>query len=192
MACKDNRGRIWTFIVYPDSAPLNWREIISDFHVAGCISPLHEFDKNPDETCKKSHWHVLLSFDGKKSIEQVTNLIEPLNCPRPQYVESIRGMVRYFIHKDNPEKFQYSKDGIVAFSGFEFEQYFEYADIERKRALREMREFIRDNGITEFADFFDICDKMFPAWSDLLDSNSSYVISLYITSQRHKREVVVK
>lgn len=185
---KDDRSRIWTFIVYPDSAPENWRQIIDDFHVAGCTSPLHEFDKNPDDTNKKPHWHVLLSFDGKKSYEQIVDMIAPLHGPRPQKVESIRGMVRYFIHADNPEKYQYSRDALISFGGLDVNQYLEYAEAIRKQELKKMREFIRDNGITEFSDFVDVCDTMFPCWSDLLDSNSSYIISLYVTSMRHKRE----
>lgn len=187
---KDDRTRLWTFIVYPDSAPENWREIIDEWHIAGCISPFHEFDKNPDGETKKPHYHVILSFDGNKSYEQIVELIAPLHCPIPKRVQSIRTMVRYLIHEDNPEKYHYSKEGIVAFGGFDFLQYFQYAEAVRKQELKKMREFIRDNGITEFSDFVDACDANFPCWSDLLDSNSSYVISLYITSMRHKKESV--
>lgn len=50
---KDDRGRVWAFELYPDSAPENWREIISGWHVPVVVSPLHEFDLNPDGTTKK-------------------------------------------------------------------------------------------------------------------------------------------
>lgn len=188
MAKSDDRSRVWAAVVYPDSAPANWREELFNLHVGGVISPLHEFDVDPDGSSKKAHWHVVLSFEGKKSEEQVQKMLAPLHCPKPIRVESIRGMVRYLIHKDNPDKYQYDQSGLVGFSGFNWEQYFDYADVERRRALKEMRETIRKYSFTEFSDFFDFCDEQHPEWADLLDKNCAYVISLYITSVRHSME----
>src|SRR5699024_11179639 len=55
---KDERTRNWTFVVYPESAPEDWREIIDDLHVPWIESPLHDKDVNPDGEIKKPHWHV--------------------------------------------------------------------------------------------------------------------------------------
>ncbi|MDF9661329.1 Rep family protein, partial [Bacillus cereus] len=44
---KDERTRNWTFIVYPESTPENWREIINDLHTPWIESPLHDKDVNP-------------------------------------------------------------------------------------------------------------------------------------------------
>lgn len=187
-ADNDSPVRVWTFCVYPDSAPDNWQELLINHHVPGVISPLHEFDINPDGTPKKAHWHVLLQFDGKKSYDQVKKIADELNGCFPIQVDSIRGMTRYFIHIDNPDKYQYDKFGMIGFAGYNWEQYFEYADIERRRALKEMRDHIRKYCFTEYSDFCDYCDEYKPEWSELLDKNSSYVISLYITSVRHKLE----
>lgn len=38
---KDERTRNWTILVYEDSAPANWQEIIAGLHVPAFISPLH-------------------------------------------------------------------------------------------------------------------------------------------------------
>ncbi|WP_142972254.1 Rep family protein [Enterococcus durans] len=67
----------------------------------------------PDGTIKKPHWHVMLSADGPITLKAVEKIIEPLNVPAPQKVGSGRGMIRYFIHLDNPEKYQYSRDEFV-------------------------------------------------------------------------------
>ena len=88
-------------------------------------SPLHDKDFNPDGTFKKPHWHVMLSADGPITLKAVEKIIEPLNVPAPQKVGSGRGMIRYFIHLDNPEKYQYSRDEIVAHGGADVESYFE-------------------------------------------------------------------
>ena len=41
---KDTRTRNWTIVVYPDSAPANWRDIINDIHIEWVESPLHDKD----------------------------------------------------------------------------------------------------------------------------------------------------
>ena len=37
---KDGRTRNWNVIVYPESAPENWRQIIDDLHIEWAESPL--------------------------------------------------------------------------------------------------------------------------------------------------------
>ena len=29
----DNRARNWSLVVYPESAPENWRDILDDYHI---------------------------------------------------------------------------------------------------------------------------------------------------------------
>ena len=45
---KEVRTRNWTIVVYPDSAPDNWRTILDDFHIEWIESPLHDNDINGD------------------------------------------------------------------------------------------------------------------------------------------------
>ena len=102
-----SRNRGFAFVLYPDSAPENWRSIIDEFHVAWAESPLHDLDVDPGTgALKKPHWHIVLNFDSVKSLDQVKKLIEPLHGTIPIPLNSVRGMVRYFAHLDNPEKYQ--------------------------------------------------------------------------------------
>ena len=59
-----DRTRNWMIVVYPDSAPKNWREYLDETHIEWVESPLHEWDVNPTGEVKKPHWHVLLMFGG--------------------------------------------------------------------------------------------------------------------------------
>lgn len=68
---KDNRTRNWTFVVYPESAPDNWREIIDEYRTPWIESPLHDKDVNPDGELKKPHWHVMMMFPTNKSYDQI-------------------------------------------------------------------------------------------------------------------------
>ncbi|WP_438765663.1 Rep family protein, partial [Enterococcus sp. AZ186] len=88
---KDDRTRNWTCVIYPESAPENWREILDDMCIPWVESPLHDKDVNPDGEIKKSHWHVLLMFGSNKSYEQVKEITSKLNAPNPQKCANARG-----------------------------------------------------------------------------------------------------
>lgn len=184
---KASRTRNWNIVVYPDSAPENWREYMDSLQIEWVESPLHDCDTNADGEVKKPHWHLLLMFGGVKTYEQVCEVIEPLNCPIPQKCLSAKGSVRYMAHLDNPEKFQYQVSDIKAHGGVDIAELLRPSSSERYAIIREMCEFVRDNGITEFQDLMDyaMADK-FDTWFPLLCDNSAYVVGQYIKSQRHR------
>lgn len=146
------RTRNWTFLVYPESAPKNWRSIIDDNHVSWIESPLHDKDVNPDGTKKKSHWHILVMYDGVKSYDQIKKLTDELNSPIPKRCESARGLVRYMIHLDNPEKYQYLKSNIVGHSGADVESFFEMSATNRLDKLKDITRYVLENNVTSFSD----------------------------------------
>lgn len=186
---KDERTRNWTFIVYPDSAPENWIEILSEEQVPFVISPLHDKDVNADGEVKKPHWHVMLMFSSKKSLAQIQEITQKINSPIPQKVNDVKAMSRYFLHLDNPEKYQYRKEDLKVYGGVNVDKYLtsvsEQKD-ERYQGIREMCQFVDDNGIIEFSDLMAYAMSNRDDWFALLCDNSAYVIGMYIKSRRHK------
>ena len=71
---KETRTRTWTFVIYPESAPLNWRDKLDGLHIEWVESPLHDKDLNASGEAKKPHIHILLLFGGVKSYEQVKEI----------------------------------------------------------------------------------------------------------------------
>ena len=74
----DNRTRSWSFVLYEDSAPDNWRDILDDMHIEWIESPWHDKDVNANGEPKKKHKHILLIFPGKKSYEQIKEITDKL------------------------------------------------------------------------------------------------------------------
>lgn len=186
---KDTRTRNWTIVVYPESAPENWREIIDEMHVPWVESPLHDKDVEPDGTIKKAHWHILLMFANKKSYSQVQEISQALNAPNPQKCENAKGMVRYFAHMDSPHKYQYDKSAIIAHSGAEISSYLQATKMERYQLIGEMIAFVRENDITEMRDLIDYAmDTRFDDWFPLLCDNSAFIMEQYVKSNRHGRK----
>lgn len=186
---KDTRTRAWTFLVYPESAPENWRQILDDMHLEWVESPLHEFDTNPTGEVKKAHWHILLTFEGKKSYDQIVEMIAPLNCTIPQKVHNQRSVVRYMAHLDNPDKYQYSINDIVAHGGVDIADLLKPGSSQRYTFLAEMCQFVDENCITEFSQLVSYAiECRSDTWFPLLADNSSYFMGQYIKSARMKNK----
>lgn len=186
---KDGRTRNWSFVVYPESAPENWRDILDEMHLEWVESPLHDLDVNPTGEVKKAHWHVLLLFEGKKSYEQVKDIIAPLNGTIPVVVQSTRGLVRYMAHLDNPEKAQYSPTDIIGHGGADVAELLKPTSAARYVLIREMMIFVRDSGITEYAQLCEYAlENRFDDWYPLLCDSATYVMAAYMKSCRYRAE----
>ena len=188
-SAADGRARCWAAIVYPDSAPENWREVLDEQHLEWAESPLHEFDVNLTGEVKKPHWHIVISFEGKKSFEQVVDLLAPIKCPIPQRCHALKGAVRYFAHLDNPEKFQYSVTQIVGHGGFDVAAALAPSSAQRYQLIAEMQAWCREEEITEIQDLMDYArEQRYEDWFPLLCDSCCIVMSSYIKSQRHRFE----
>lgn len=180
---KDGRYRQWTIIVYPESAPENWRNLLNG--QTWIESPLHDKDVNADGTEKKPHWHILVAFDGKKSYEQVKLIADSLNGASPQYVQNMVGMVRYFAHLDNPEKVQYDSKQIIGY-GIDVEKYLKNA-IDIDNLICEIEEFIDEHKIIEYAKLARVARMMreeYPDWHKVISTHTIH-FRAYVNSCRH-------
>ena len=124
----ENRSNLWSFVVYPnDSLPKDYLSIIHSWHIPTLLSPIHDKDLNADYTEKKKHIHILLYFGNgqNKSFFQILNYSKQLNGTYPIIVNNANAMIRYFIHKDNPEKNQYSINNLISLHGFEYLKAFD-------------------------------------------------------------------
>lgn len=184
---KDDRTRNWVFIVYPESAPEDWLEILDQMNVEMCISPLHDKDINGDGSPKKPHYHVLACFESNKSYNQVKEITDLLNAPIPQKAKSVKGSARYWVHMDNPEKAQYNIKDIKALSGFDLTEALKPSSADRYSIIKDMIEYIQDNQITEFEDILIYSmNNKFDTWFPLLCDNSAFIISKVVDSKRNR------
>lgn len=186
MTVNVKRGRNWTIIVYPDSAPDDWRDLLDKYHIQWIESPLHDKDTNPDGTVKKAHWHVLLLFDGNKSYQQVKDITAKLNTVNPQRVESARGMVRYMVHLDNPEKYQYDVKDIKAHGGADIDTLMKPTATNRLQTLKEIITYIHDNQVTNFMDLLMYAIQNNDDWFNIMADYNTLVITKAIDAQWQK------
>ena len=117
------KKRYWAFVLYPESAPENWQDILQQTGLSCCVSPLHDKDTNPTGEPKKAHYHIILCYSGPTTEKCVKSITDRLNQPKPIALEQVRGYFRYLTHKDNPEKYQYDEKDIVTINDFDIDNY---------------------------------------------------------------------
>lgn len=144
----DTRTRNFATVVYPESAPEDWKEILFTHCVPAFISPLHDKDINPTGEPKKPHYHVMLMFEGKKSVAQVKEIFSSINGVGCEVVKSVRGYARYLCHLDNPEKYQYDASEVTCLAS-------DYLGtiglaIDKYHAIGEMQDFCDRYNVVSF------------------------------------------
>ena len=183
---KNMKKRNWAFVLYPESAPENWKELLQQTGLGIAISPLHNKDINPTGETKKAHYHIILTYDGPTTYNNVRSLTELLGQPIPQPLEQVRGYYRYLTHKDNPEKAQYDEKDIITYNGFNIQDFVELTSSEVMAIKKQLQSFIRDNHITEYSLLMDLLlDNEMSSMYDVA-SNHTYFLDKYITSYRNK------
>lgn len=181
------RTRVFATVVYPDSAPEDWQERLTQEHVSAFISPLHDQDKNPDGTQKKPHWHVMLMFEGVKSREQVDALLDgvlgPDRVKHYETVNSTRGYARYLCHMDNPEKAQYDRADVVSLGGADYDEIVSLPS-DDWAVLDEIFEYLENTGERYYSRFMAYCRAERRDWWKLLIQRHSYVVVSWMKSER--------
>lgn len=180
------KKRNWAFVLYPESAPVNWIEILQQTGLQCVISPLHDKDLDPTGESKKPHYHIILCYSGPTSFNVVKALCDSLNQPIPQALEQVRGYYRYLTHKDNPEKYQYSDEDIQPLNGFNISDFVELSKSEILEIKKKLQELIRTEGIIEYSDFMDYLLDNGMSLEYEVGSNNTYFFEKYIASKRNK------
>jgi len=183
-----SRTRCFASVVYPESAPDNWIDILRSFHVNALISPLHDKDVNPDSgEIKKPHHHIELLFDGPKTREQAQVIFDAIGGVGLEVLNSVRGYARYLCHLDNPEKAQYSPDDVTVIGN---EDYFNLISLptDKYKNIREMIAFCYENNNFYYSDLLRYCMENRDDWFRTLCDNGTYVIKEFLKSENFKRQ----
>lgn len=186
-----SRTRNYATIVYPESAPEDWQQILAEQFVPAFISPLHDNDINPGGEKKKDHYHVIIMFDGVKTIEQAKEIFDLIGGVGCEVVKSLRGYARYLCHLDNPEKAQYDPEAVRCLCGADFVSVCSLV-IDKYKAIDEIMDFCDDNNILSYRDLLRYCRKERRDWFRVLCDNGSYVVLEYLKSAKWTDEYTTK
>ena len=186
MIKSEMKKRNWTMVLYEDSCAKDWEEYLISTGVPFSYA-YHDKDITEIGEPKKPHYHLLLCFDGPITLTNVTNYAKRIGAANDvvQPVGSVRGIVRYFCHKDNPDKYQYTEDVVQCRNGFDPSDYFNLTVTQQKVIKKKLIEYIQDNDIEEYATLIDTL--MIDELDDMFDiaTQNTFFFTQYIKSKRN-------
>ena len=119
------RARAWTAIVYPDSVPEGWVDILREQIIECLVSPLHDKDVLPTGEPKKPHYHVVLSFKNPTTYAKACEVFEVIGAVVPPEkecrVKDFRQMARYLCHMDQPDKHRYPIQDVISIGSIDYQ-----------------------------------------------------------------------
>lgn len=184
MSKENGKGRTRNFatVVYPESAPEKWQDILAEQFVPAFISPLHDKDINPTGEAKKPHYHVVVMFDGVKTKEQAQDLFAKIGGVGCEVVQSIRGYARYLCHMDNPDKAQYNQEDVRSLCGADYVGVVGLV-LDKYKAIGEMIDFCKEYNIYSYSDLLEYCRSERFDWFRVLCDNGTVVMKEYLKSR---------
>ena len=182
---KEKRSNKWAFLLYQDSAPKNYLDILEELHFPFVLGPWHDRDINKETgEFKKAHKHGALYFDSLKSYSQVSDLLTK-NLNTPAHVEPVmspKGMYDYFTHAENPEKTLYDINEIETGCGFDLDKFL--INNNSDEFLSMVIDIIEERNFIEFNNLVRYARTENPLLLDLI-IDKTYFFAKYLDSRRH-------
>ena len=167
-----DKARYFTFLLYPESIPVDWQEKLELIGVPIAISPLHDKDKSNVEgqTYKKAHYHVVYVAKNPVTSDSVRRKIQRVlgvkSVAKVQVVvQSMENVYLYLTHESKDavakNKHKYSKRDIALLNNFDIDRYVtldaedkddmlndvcDLIDDHNLANMRELRRFVRVHG----------------------------------------------
>lgn len=203
---KDSdKFRYFLFVLYPESAPDNWRKIMKKSGFEFAVSPLHQpdpedSDDDDDEETEvigKPHHHVVFHTSGNSpwTVKRAREKLKALNLPANGHVEPAfhpRNAQRYLIHMDQPEKQQFPEGfkSIELFNNFPLDLTKNLSTEEKRIVRAKVFELIRTYSIVEYAN---LIDALYDGYGDfdMLDyaCNHTIMFNAYLGSKRNQLKI---
>ena len=182
---KEKRSNKWAFLLYQESAPEHYLDVLENMHIPFVLSPWHDKDINKETgEFKKAHKHGALYFDSLKSYSQVSELLTN-NLNTPAHVEPVmspKGMYDYFTHAENPEKTLYDINKIETGCGFDLDKFL--INNNSDEFLSMVIDIIEERNFTEFNNLVRYARTENPLLLDLI-IDKTYFFAKYLDSRRH-------
>lgn len=176
------RTRNFATIVYPDSAPDSWISILQEQCVPAFISPIHDLDFNPTGEPKKKHFHVMIMFDGVKTVEQAKEIFDLIGGTGVEIVKSIRAYSRYLCHLDNEDKPKYAVDDVISCAGADYQSIISSSS-DKYTAISEIIDFCMESNIDSYAKLIIYAKNNRSDWFRVLCDNGTLPVVQFLKSR---------
>ena len=128
-----------------------------------CYLILHDKDKKEDGELKTLHLHCVLLLEKRRSKENIINDIStklkiPPNCVSVDDCRSIQGSIRYLVHYEEADKYQYPLEDIKS-NDKKYNKYFLDID-DYLLECESLKDFVKDFGVDTALKYSGLYDKL--------------------------------
>ncbi|MFK4899326.1 replication protein [Lactococcus petauri] len=160
------KSRYFTFLLYPESIPLDWEMKLELLGVPMAISPLHDKDlsKVEGQKYKKAHYHVIYVAKNPVTADSVRDKIKRSlgngSVAMVQIVAtSMENMYLYLTHESKDavakNKHKYEKKDIKLINNFDIDRYVVLDATDKKALLNEITKVIMSERLENIFDLSD-------------------------------------
>lgn len=181
------KTRAYVAIGYPESLVDDFVDVLLETHVQILISPLHDKDKDQNGQTKKEHYHIMLLFDGPKTIQQAQEIFDSIKATKCKAVNSVRGQARYLCHLDDLDKAPYDVGSVIELNGADYMGLIELP-ANKYQSIRDMIAYCKENMVFSFAQLTDYAAANNETWFRSLCDNSAYIMKEYLKSKSWELE----
>lgn len=183
-------------LLWFDSAPSDWLQRISDLGHPALISPRHDKDLLEDGSAKKTHWHILFLFKGRKSYDDCQYIADYISGQSDYewlYVADRSVMARYLCHLDKyaTVKHRYPISDLVSLNGAPISKLIERSEdetLEADEVLNDILEYIRTAHCVYFNKLVNYAlENQYNNWIHRLRKDLTPFIKAYMAGYRLER-----
>ena len=153
-----DKSRYFTFLLYPESIPEDWKSKLELIGVPIAVSPLHHKDKStvPGQDFKKPHYHVVYVAKNPVTADSVRYKIKQLlgdrSIAKVQIViRSMASMYSYLTHESKDaiekKKHKYNKKNITLINNFDIDRYISLDVEDKDDMLNDVCDLIDDHNL---------------------------------------------
>lgn len=162
---KIDKARFWVGVLYPENMREDWKEVIGDtlqYPYAYCV---HTQDTDTKSEHRKDHVHLIVAFPNTTTYKHSLNVMDMLSAEGKKAINKceaiigIRNVYDYLIHdtEDCRKKGKelYPSENRITGNNFDIGAYEQLGIAEKNEMFIEMSEAIRNNGFTNYMDFYE-------------------------------------
>lgn len=123
---EGHKYRNFMILLYEDSYSYNFKDVLRLIKSTKKYAFIKHF---PEANEKKEHFHVVIRLDNSTKVETLARKLG-IGDNYIRVVKNLRSSLRYLIHKDDEDKFQYNKDQVIVSKLFERQFNKSFDDIE--------------------------------------------------------------
>ena len=158
-----DKYRGWTAVLYPESMIPDWKDKIADITQFPFVYIVHDkdTDKKTGELLKE-HVHDGIYFNGPTTYKRALKLFQELqpSCATCKPIKNSRYFFEYLIHNTETAKkegkYPYDPAERITGNGYDIEEIAPMTPAEKKELSIQLTQLIKNNNITNFADFVEI------------------------------------